>query len=124
MQDGEEPRDVHFTWENVEDKGWGSVEVMDDTRIVEIEEPVDQFCAEEDVIVESGLVTEPIDRLESVVLEECTDKESEQEVCSEEEPMDEANEGTYPEGVPLDEPVEKKDTVHEEAGTMKDVLIQ
>ena len=59
--DDQEPKDVHFTWEIVEDKGWGSIEVTDNTRIVEIEEPGEQFFDENDVVVETGPVTEPVD---------------------------------------------------------------
>ena len=42
VMDDQEPKDVHFTRENVKDKDWGWITVEDDTRIVEIEETDEQ----------------------------------------------------------------------------------
>ena len=132
VMDDQEPKDVHFTWENVTDKDWGRITVEDDTRIVEIEETDEQSDDEGDVAVEIEPVVEPADRLESVVLEACGDNEDVREedlediAAGETDPegamLDDTTEGVGLEGVSLNEPAGEEDVVNEES--MKDMLIQ
>ena len=107
--DDQEPKDVHFTWGNVEDKDWGRITVEDDTRIVEIEETDEQSGDEGDVAVEIEPVAEPADRLESVVLKECEDNENLQEEHLEETAAGETDGGTDPEGAMLGDTIEDED---------------
>ena len=136
--DDQEPKDVHFTWENVEDKKWGRITVEDDTRIVDIEETDEQSGDEGDVAVEIESVAEPADRLESMVLEECENNEDVQEGDLEETAAGETDGETDSEGAMLVDTIEDEETatekpednVAEETGALNvdesknDILIQ
>ena len=53
VESNQEPRDVHFTWQNITDQDWERIVVNDDTRIVKIEKVEERSVDEGDVAEET-----------------------------------------------------------------------